>query len=113
FWFTSNDQELAIGRLIRHKRAEPQSVTWASAKRTFTSWVVYFVAALYAGTVLATYGYVYFGLFLKSQKRADGSRRWTTEEVNVIPIGGGAINVAFGRRCDRTSRSQHGTDMIL
>lgn len=99
FWFTRNDQELAIGRLIRHKRAEPRPVTWASAKRTFSSWVVYFVAVLYAGTVLATYGYVYFGLFLKAQLRPDGSRRWTTEEVNVIPIGGGAINVAFGMYC--------------
>ncbi|KAF2217823.1 hypothetical protein CERZMDRAFT_80492 [Cercospora zeae-maydis SCOH1-5] len=95
FWFTRNDQELAIGRLIRHKRAEPRPVTWESAKRTFSSWVVYFVAVLYAGTVLATYGYVYFGLFLKAQMRPDGSKRWTTEEVNVLPIGGGAINVAF------------------
>jgi hypothetical protein len=59
--------------------------------------VVYFVAVLYAGTVLATYGYVFFGLFLKSLKNPDGSSRWTTEEVNVIPIGGGAINVVFGR----------------
>lgn len=95
WWFSRNDQELAIGRLLRHKRAEPKKVTWESAKRTFSSWVIYFVAILYAGTVLATYGYVYFSLFLKAQKRPDGSRRWTTEEVNVIPIGGGAINVAF------------------
>lgn len=57
---------------------------------------MYFVAILYAGTVLATYGYAYFGLFLRAQKKPDGSKRWTTEEVNVIPIGGGAINVVFG-----------------
>lgn len=36
FWYTRNDQELAIGRLIKHKRAEPRPVTWASAKRTFS-----------------------------------------------------------------------------
>ncbi|GIZ43814.1 hypothetical protein CKM354_000702700 [Cercospora kikuchii] len=95
FWFSKDDQELAIGRLIRYKRAEPKAVSWESLKRTFSSWVVYFVAVLYAGTVLATYGYVYFGLFLKAQTRPDGSKRWSTEEVNVIPIGGGAINVAF------------------
>ncbi|KAK4499541.1 hypothetical protein PRZ48_010057 [Zasmidium cellare] len=95
FWFSRNDQELAIGRLIRNKRAEPKRITWESAKRTFSSWVIYFVAILYAGTVLATYGYVYFGLFLKALKKPDGSRRWSTEEVNVIPIGGGAINVVF------------------
>lgn len=49
----------------------------------------------YAGIVLATYGYNYFGLFLKSMKRPDGSKRWTTEQVNLIPIGGGAINMSF------------------
>lgn len=46
FWFSRNDQELAIGRLIRHKRAEARPVTLASAKRTFSSWVVYFMAIL-------------------------------------------------------------------
>lgn len=62
----------------------------------YRSWVVYFIAIMYAGIVLATYGYNYFGLFLKAQKKADGSKRWTTEQVNVIPIAGGAINVVFG-----------------
>lgn len=49
----------------------------------------------YAGIVLATYGYNYFGLFLKSLTNEDGSKRWTTEQVNLIPIGGGAINMTF------------------
>jgi hypothetical protein len=52
---------------------------------------------LYISTVLASYGYVYFSLFLKAMKLSDGSRRWTVEEVNVIPIGGSAINVLFGK----------------
>lgn len=149
FWFSRNDQELAIGRLIRHKRAEARPVTWSTAKRTFSSWVVYFVAVLYVvfelpkrlrltlfadmpvrkwilkgqdyslclcleinwvwivpsianplllhetGIVLATYGYNYFGLFLKSLTSSDGTKRWTTEQVNLIPIGGGAINMVF------------------
>ncbi|CAK4031342.1 Major facilitator superfamily domain, general substrate transporter [Lecanosticta acicola] len=95
FWFSRNDQELAISRLIRNKRAEPKKITWAAAKRCFSSWVVYFVTVLYDGIVLATYGYVYFSLFLKAQKKADGSDRWSTEEVNIIPVGGGAINVVF------------------
>jgi hypothetical protein len=49
----------------------------------------------YAGIVLATYGYNYFGLFLKWVTNPDGSKRWTTEQVNLIPIGGGAINMTF------------------
>lgn len=64
-------------------------------RRTFSGWVVYFIAVLYIATVLASYGYVYFNLFLKSLKNSDGTPRWTVEQVNVIPIGGGAINVLF------------------
>lgn len=94
-WFKKNDGELSLERLARNGRAKPKRITWASAKRTFSGWVVYFVATLYAATVLGTYGYVYFSLFLKSLKNPDGSKRWSTAEVNAIPIGGSAINVVF------------------
>jgi MFS family permease len=36
FWFSRNDQELAIARLIRHKRAEAKPITRESMKRTFS-----------------------------------------------------------------------------
>ena len=95
FWFNKQHGEMAITRLIRHKRAEPRPVTLASAKRTFSGWIVYFKSVLYTGTVLATYGYVYFGLFLQAMKKPDGSPRWSIEEFNIIPTGGGANNVVF------------------
>ncbi|RMY10578.1 hypothetical protein D0867_08349 [Hortaea werneckii] len=95
FWFNKTHGEMAMERLVRHKRAEPKPVTFAAFKRTFSGWTVYFIAVLYIATVLASYGYVYFSLFLKAQLNPDGSRVWTTEEVNVIPIGGSAINVVF------------------
>ncbi len=47
--------------------------------------------------VLGTSGADYFGLFLKSVRTADGKLRWTTTDVNVIPIGGSAITVVFGK----------------
>jgi hypothetical protein len=95
FWFNRNHQELSMARLVRHNRAEPKPVTWAAIKRTFQGWTVYFITTLYISTVLASYGYNYFSLFLKWVKNPDGSRRWPVEEVNVIPIGGSAINVLF------------------
>ncbi|KAI7078711.1 major facilitator superfamily transporter, partial [Hortaea werneckii] len=95
FWFNKTHGEMAMERLVRHKRAEPKPVTFAAFKRTFSGWTVYFIAVLYIATVLASYGYVYFSLFLKAQLNPDGSRVWSTEEVNVIPIGGSAINVVF------------------
>ncbi|KAJ7104469.1 major facilitator superfamily domain-containing protein [Mycena belliarum] len=112
FWFTARHAEMAMERLKRYGRAEPKPVSWAGARRTFTvswlftttmfeltdisqSWVVYFIAALYVSTVLASYGYSYFSLFLKSLKNADGSARWNISDINVIPIGGQAIQVVF------------------
>lgn len=95
FWFKKVDAELAMERLARNGRAEPKKMTWAGVKRTFSSWVVYFIAILYVATVLGTYGNVYFSLFLKSLKNADGTARWTVSQINAIPIGSYAINVAF------------------
>ncbi|KAI1855608.1 hypothetical protein JX266_000473 [Neoarthrinium moseri] len=95
FWFKKGHAQLAMERLERHGRAEPKKMTWAGAKRTFSNWVVYFVSVLYISTVLASWGYAYFNLFLKSLKNPDGTARWTTSEVNAIPIAGGAINVVF------------------
>lgn len=95
FWFRKIHAELSMERLARHGRAEPKKMTWAGVKRTFSGWVVYFIAILYIATVLGTYGYVYFSLFLKSLQKPDGTPRWSVSEVNAIPIGGSAINVVF------------------
>ncbi|KAJ5083447.1 allantoate permease [Penicillium angulare] len=95
FWFNETHARLSRERLERHGRAEPKKMTWAGAKRAFSSWVIYFITILYIASVLGTYGYVYFSLFLKSLKKPDGTPRWTVTQVNTIPIGGSAINVVF------------------
>ncbi|KAK0629258.1 major facilitator superfamily domain-containing protein [Bombardia bombarda] len=94
-WLTSDHVAMASERLERHGRADSKRITWASAKRTFSMWISYFIPTLYIATVLAQYGYNYFNLFLKSLKNPDGSPTWSTEQVNAIPILGGAINVVF------------------
>lgn len=58
---------------------------------------MYFIAVLYISTVLGSYGYQYFALFLKNLKNADGTKVWRVTQVNAIPIGGSAIQVVFGR----------------
>jgi sugar phosphate permease len=95
-WFTQEHARQAMERLDRHGRAEPKKMTWEGVRRTFSNWVVYFIPVLYISTVLASWGYAYFGLFLKSVKNVDGTLRWSLSEVNAIPIGGSAINVVFG-----------------
>ncbi len=124
FWFTSEHAQMARERLERHDRAPAVRITWVGAKyvlvphalgghsyafpmlrtayanissrRTFVLWVSYFIPFLYIATVLAQYGYNYFNLFLKSLKNPDGKPTWSAQQVNAIPIGGGAINVLFG-----------------
>lgn len=95
WWFTPAHARLAQHRLERAGRADAKKITWPAAKRTARLWVAYLIPVLYMATVLASYGYNYFGLFLKALTRADGSRRWSVAQVNAIPIAGGAINVAF------------------
>ncbi|KAK0198136.1 retrograde regulation protein 2 [Armillaria mellea] len=95
FWFNEGHAVMAMDRLERHHRAEPKKVTWTSIKRSATNWVIYFITILYVATVLASYGYVYFNLWLKSLKNPDGTSRWGVSEINAIPIGGQAIQVAF------------------
>ena len=95
-WLTAEHIDMASERLERHGRADSKRITWESAKRTFSMWIAYFIPALYIATVLAQYGYNYFNLFLKALKNPDGTPTWTTEQVNAIPIAGGAINVLFG-----------------
>ncbi|KAH9897487.1 putative allantoate permease [Xylariomycetidae sp. FL2044] len=95
FWFKKGHAQLAMERLERHGRAEPKKMSWAGAKRTFKNWVTYFIPVLYIATVLASWGYSYFNLFLKSLKNPDGTPTWTTTQVNAIPIAGSAINVVF------------------
>ncbi|EEB87102.1 hypothetical protein MPER_15688, partial [Moniliophthora perniciosa FA553] len=66
-------ENAAMARLKRHNRAEPHPINWNSVVRTFKGWIIYFIPILYTATVLASWGYVYFSLFLKSLKNADGS----------------------------------------
>lgn len=95
FWFTATHARIAQGRLEREGRSDAKKITWSAAKRAAKLWVAYLIPILYITTVIASYGYNYFNLFLKSVTNADGTKRWSTSQVNSIPIGGGAINVAF------------------
>lgn len=65
-------------------------------RRAFSSWQLYLISTLYVATVIASWGYAYFNLFLKSLRNPDGSATWTVSQVNSIPIAASAINVMFG-----------------
>ncbi|KAL2205262.1 major facilitator superfamily transporter [Sarocladium strictum] len=95
FWFTKQHAEIALERLAAHGRAQPKGVTWAGIKRTSKNWAALLVPFLYCCTVIGVYGYQYFELFLKSRTNADGTPMWNSSQVNAIPMGGRAIQIAF------------------
>ncbi|KAK4210768.1 putative transporter [Rhypophila decipiens] len=95
YWLSTKHTAMAAERLKRHGRQDAKRISWESAKRTFSMGTAYLIPALYISAVLAPYGYNYFNLFLKSLTNPDGTPRWTTEEVNSIPIAGGVINIFF------------------
>ncbi|KAM7183643.1 putative transporter [Naviculisporaceae sp. PSN 640] len=95
YWLSEDHTAMAAERLDRHGRQDAKKISWASAKRTFSMWTAYLIPALYIFTALAPYGYNYFNLFLKSLTNPDGTPRWSREQVNSIPIAGGAINILF------------------
>lgn len=95
FWLTARHAELAVARTERYGRAASKRFTWASIKRAVRTPLFYLIPALYVATVLAQAGYSYFNLWLKSLTNADGTKRWSTNDVLVIPIGGNAIAVVL------------------
>lgn len=75
-------------------------------RRAFSSWQLYLISTLYVATVIASWGYAYFNLFLKSLRNADGSATWTVSQVNSIPIAASAINVMFGESASTFSSAR-------
>ncbi|EON97538.1 putative major facilitator superfamily transporter protein [Phaeoacremonium minimum UCRPA7] len=96
FWFKKHYARLAMERLDRYGKVAPKKITFDSVKRTTRSWVPYFIIIVYVAGCLASYGIWYFAVFLKALKNPDGSRLWSTSQVNAIPIGGSAVTAASG-----------------
>lgn len=94
-WFNARDREIALARSKRYGRAQAKNFTFAAVKRTVKQPLIYAFAFLYVGTVLAAYGQNYFNLFLKSLRNADGSKTWSVEALNLVPIGGNVMTVVF------------------
>jgi len=95
FWLEPRHIEIAVERTKRFRRSDNKKFTWATIKRTVKMPLLYFFITLYPASVLAQAGYQYFNLFLKSLLNPDGSRVWSTAQVNAIPIGGGAITIVM------------------
>ncbi|KAH6889626.1 major facilitator superfamily domain-containing protein [Thelonectria olida] len=75
WWFTKDHERIALERLSRHGRSESKKITWAAAKRASRMWITYYIPAYWVTEA--------------------GTPVWTVDQVNAIPIGGGAVQVVM------------------
>ncbi|KAF7560967.1 hypothetical protein G7046_g3174 [Stylonectria norvegica] len=88
-WLKPRDREIAISRMERVGRAPMKKLTWPIIRRILTTWPIYLFSSIFIAHVLGIRIYSYFNLWLKSTKR------WSTEEVNIIPSAGYGLQIVF------------------
>lgn len=93
FWLNDRHLEIANERSKRFGRAANKSFNLRAVKRAFKSPQTLLIPTLYVASQLAQQGYLYFNLWLKSLKNADGSPRWSITQVNALPMAGYAASI--------------------
>ncbi|KAL1409279.1 hypothetical protein Q8F55_006112 [Vanrija albida] len=93
FWLNERHLEIANERSKRFGRAANKSFNLRAVKRAFKTPQTLLIPTLYVASQLAQQGYLYFNLWLKSLKNADGSPRWSITQVNALPMAGYAASI--------------------
>ncbi|KAK8058471.1 hypothetical protein PG994_008919 [Apiospora phragmitis] len=89
FWLKPKEREMAIARMERVGRNPMKKLTWNIIREIVTSWPVYLFCAIFIVHVLGIRIYSYMNLWLKATKR------YTTEEINIIPTAGYGLQILF------------------
>jgi hypothetical protein len=58
-------------------------------------WITYYIPAYWVVSGMGGGALAYFAVFLKNLKTDAGTPVWTVDQVNAIPIGGGAVQVVM------------------
>jgi len=80
---------MAIERMEAVGRKPAKPLTVKTFKAIFTAWPVYLFTVAFIAHVLGIRIYSYFNVWLKS------TRRYSVEEVNLIPTAGYGLQIAF------------------
>lgn len=89
-WYLKpHEKALAIDRMNAVGRKPARPVTLKTFKTIFTAWPVYLFTTAFIAHVLGIRIYSYFNVWLKSTKR------WSVEEVNLIPTAGYGMQIFF------------------
>lgn len=88
-WLSKEETEFAQERMAKVGRAPPGKLTVRTFIDVFRSWPVWLFSIAFIPHVLGLRIYSYFTVWLKSTKR------YSVEEVNVIPSAGYGAQIAF------------------
>ncbi|AFR98231.2 transmembrane transporter Liz1p [Cryptococcus neoformans C23] len=91
YWMSDEDNRISASRMARVHKQPPTRLTKAILKKTFTGWPLYIFFGAYAFAAWAADANSWFMLWLKALTHPDGSKRFTIQEINAIPIGGFAL----------------------
>ncbi|GAA6006028.1 hypothetical protein JCM10207_007314 [Rhodosporidiobolus poonsookiae] len=92
-WLKQRHIEAALARTHKLGRKLPSGWTIKKVTAVLKSWRIYAIWFAYEVNVQAGGGVGYFNLWLKSLKNADGTTRYTVQQLNHIPIAGNVINI--------------------
>ena len=96
-WLTKSEKELARRRMdsfgANTSRIIPASFLWAKVKQLVRHPVTYLVMISFAMSAWAHRANSYFVLYLESILDADGNRKYSTYQVNILPLGGYALQI--------------------
>ncbi|KAI5923436.1 pantothenate transporter liz1 [Camillea tinctor] len=88
-WLKTQDRDMAIDRMEKCGRRQMKRLSWKIIREIATSWPVYLFCCIFIPHVLGIRIYSYMNLWLKATKR------YTTEEVNIIPTAGYGLQIIF------------------
>ena len=88
-WLKPEQKAMAIARMERCGRKPPGKLTWKVFRDILSTWPVYLFGIIFASQLIGNRIYNYFAIYLKSTKR------YTVEEVNIIPTAGFGFQVGM------------------
>lgn len=96
-WLTEDEKKLSRARMgdagTTTSRLIPWPVLRHKLRRVVAHPVTYLVMVSFALSAWAHRANAYFVLYLESIKNPDGSRRYSTYQVNILPLGGYALQI--------------------
>lgn len=107
-WMTKEDVSLSQHRMDRIGRNTKNKFSFLDFKKTYLDYKFWVFALAYVPWAWGLLSTSYFNLWLKSLKLPDGSQRYSVQQVNLIPLGGYAIQIVtmllYARISDLTGK---------